>query len=112
MIKVILYIISIVVNPVYFMILRTDLYTDVYHLPDGETGVNHRSPIESLSHADMYGLFKLELFFMAVSVITSVLMLFGIKNNIVKIAQIVSTVGSTVMFIVILIISGNVRLRY
>ena len=112
MIRVILYILSVIVNAVYFIILRMDLYTDVYHLPDGEMGVKHRSPISSLSHADMYGLFKLELFLMVVSIITSILMMFGVKNNIVKIAQIVSTVASTAVFIIILVIAGNVKLRY
>ena len=108
--KIILYVISIIVNPIYFFILQMELYTDYGRLPDGEMLVNRRSPIESLYHADMSGLFTLELFFMAVSVVSSILMLFGVKNRIAKIVQIVSTVASTVNFIIILAVSGSVHL--
>lgn len=112
MIKAILYIASAIANFVYFVILRMDLYTDRYHLPDGEMGENRRSPISSLAHADMNGLVTLELFLMVVSVITSLLLLFGVKNNIVKIVQIVSTIASTAVFIIILVIAGNIHLKY
>ena len=108
--RVILYVISILVNPIYFFILRMELYTDYGVLPDGKRIVNRRSPIESLYHADMSWLFSLELLLMAASVITGVLMLFGVKNKIVKVAQIVSTVASTVMFIIIMMVAGNVQL--
>ena len=110
--KVILSIVSIIVNIVYFVILRTDIYLDRYHLPNGETGEHKRSPMNSLYHADMNWIFYLELLFMAVSIITSILLLFGVKNSIIKITQIVSTVASTVMFIVIMVISGNIHLKY
>ncbi len=112
MIRKILYAVSIIVNPIYVLILRTELYTDTYHLPEGETGVNHRSPIESLYHADQGGLFTLELVFMAVSIMTSILLLCGVKDRVIQIVQIVSTIASTVLFFIILIVAGNVHLKY
>ena len=112
MVRIILYIISVLVNAAYFIVLRMDLYTDRYHLPDGKMGVHHRSPISSLNHADMNWLSGLEVLLMAVSVVTSVLLLFGLKNSIVRIIQIVSTIASTIVFIIIMVIAGNVRLKY
>ena len=53
MVRTLIYIISIIANAVYFSILKKDLYTDRYHLPDGETGVHTRSPIESLYTAEL-----------------------------------------------------------
>ncbi len=112
MLKVILYIISVIVNFVYFFVMRIDLYTDRFHLPDGEMGEHTRSPIDSLYSADKGFLFYIELLFMAISVITSIVMLFGVKNNIVRIVQIVSTVASTLLFIIIMVYAGNVHLNY
>ena len=110
MVNVILYVISIIVNPVYFFILQKEIYTDQAYLPDGSMLVKRRSPVESLYHVDKSWLFSLELLFMVVSIVTSILMLFGVKKKFIKIAQIVSTVASTVIFIVIMIISGDVHL--
>ena len=110
--KIVLYIVSIIVNIVYFVILRADIYLDRYYLPNDEMREKKLSPMDRLYHADLSWLFYLELLFMAVSIITSILLLFGVKNSIIRITQIVSTVASTVMFIVIMIVSGNIHLKY
>ena len=112
MIGKILYILSVIENIAFFMIMRIELYTDRYHLPDGEMGENKRSPLDSLYHADQSWLAKLEFVFMLVSIVTSVLMFFGVKNNIVKTVQIVATAASTIGFIIIMIYAGNVHLKY
>lgn len=106
MLKILLYIISVILNTVYFVILRMDLYVDTYNLPDGEMGEHHRSPIDSLYTADNPALLYLQLALMLASVATSLLMLFGVKNNVVKVIQIASTIGSTAMFVIILIYTG------
>ena len=74
--------------------------------------MQQRSPLESLSHADKTWLADLEFIFMFVSIVTSVLMFFGVKNNIVRTVQIAATAASTVGFIIIMICAGSVRLKY
>ena len=80
-----------------------DLYTDRYHLPDGEMGEHHRSPIDSLYTANNPELLHLQLFLMLISVVTSLLLLIGVKNKVVRIIQIISTIASTAVFVIILI---------
>ncbi len=72
-------IIPIIVNIVYFIVLRTDLYTDRAAMADGSMREWHRSPVDSLYTADKPALLYLQLIFAAVSVITSALVLFGVS---------------------------------
>ncbi len=102
-----------IANGVYLFILKMDLYVDRYHLPDGEMGEHHRSPIESLYTADNPALVNLQIFLMLLSVVTALLLLIGIKNNIVRVIHIISTIASTAVFVIILIYTGNfVHPRY
>ncbi len=101
------YIISMIVNGVYLFVLNKDLYVDRYHLPDGEMGEHHRSPIDSLYTANNPALLHLQLFLMLISAVSSILLLIGVKNSIVRVIQIVSTIASTVVFVIILIYTGN-----
>ena len=112
MINAIWGIISILADTAFFFVMRMDLYTDHYHLPDGEMREHRRSPISSLNHADMNWLYYVEILLMVVSIVTSILMLLGIKNGVVKIIQVISTVASVIMFVVILYVAGNVHLKY
>lgn len=112
MIKIFYYIGSCIVNIVYFIILRMELYTDRYRLPDDEFRERTYSALEKLSHADKSYLSYIEIILMVVSVVTSILVLCGVKNNIVKIIQIGSTIASTVIFIIILFVAGNIHLKY
>ncbi|MBR3308954.1 MAG: hypothetical protein IKG00_03560, partial [Lachnospiraceae bacterium] len=57
-------------------------------------------------------LIYLQIVFAAVSIITSVLFLFGVRNNIIKIIQLVSTIGSTIVFIIIMIVTSNLHAKY
>ena len=97
-----IYIISIIVNAVYYYVLNLELYVDRYHLPDGEMGEHSRSPVESLYTADNPALWYLQLLFMLISAATGLLLLFGVNNRIVKIVQIVGTIASTLLFVIIL----------
>ena len=81
-------------------------------MPTGDVREWHRSPIARLSIADQSFLIYLQIVIAAVSIITSVLFLFGVRNNIIKIIQLVSTIGSTIMFIIIMIVTSNLHAKY
>ena len=105
-------ILSIILNIAYFVVLNLNIYTDRAMMPTGEIREWHRSPITRLNIADQSFLIYLQIVFAAVSIITSVLFLFGVRNNIIKIIQLVSTIGSTIMFIIIMIVTSNLHAKY
>ena len=105
-------ILSIIVNIAYFVVLNLNIYTDRAMMPTGEIREWHRSPITRLNIADQSFLIYLQIVFAAVSIITSVLFLFGVRNNIIKIIQLVSTIGSTIVFIIIMIVTSNLHAKY
>ncbi len=108
----ILSIISILVNVLYFVVLNLKLYTDRAVLGDGIAREWQKSPIDRLYAADKNVLLYVQILLAAVSIITGILVIAGVKNNIVKIVQLSSTISSTVMFIVILSIAGSTHPRY
>ena len=105
-------ILSIILNIAYFVVLNINIYTDRAMMPTGEIREWHRSPITRPNIADQSFLIYLQIVFAAVSIITSVLFLFGVRNNIIKIIQLVSTIGSTIMFIIIMIVTSNLHAKY
>ena len=105
-------ILSIILNIAYFVVLTLNIYTDRAMMPTGEIREWHRSPVTRLNIADQSFLIYLQIVFAAVSIITSVLFLFGVRNNIIKIIQLVSTIGSTIMFIIIMIVTSNLHAKY
>ena len=105
-------ILSIILNIAYFVVLNINIYTDRAMMPTGEIREWHRSPVTRLNIADQSFLIYLQIVFAAVSIITSVLFLFGVRNNIIKIIQLVSTIGSTIMFIIIMIVTSNLHAKY
>ena len=105
-------ILSIILNIAYFVVLNLNIYTDRAMMPTGEIREWHRSPITRLNIADQSFLIYLQIVFAAVSIITSVLFLFGVRNNIIKIIQLVSTIGSTIVFIIIMIVTSNLHAKY
>ena len=105
-------ILSIILNIAYFVVLNINIYTDRAMMPTGEIREWHRSPIARLNIADQSFLIYLQIVFAAVSIITSVLFLFGVRNNIIKIIQLVSTIGSTIVFIIIMIVTSNSHAKY
>jgi len=105
-------IISIAANILFFVILNIRFYTDRAHLPDGLEREWNRSPIERLSLSDQNYLLYLQIALAVVSVVTSILILAGVKNNVVRIIRLVSSIASLIMFIIILIVTNNTHAKY
>lgn len=105
-------ILSIIVNIAYFVVLNLNIYTDRAMMPSGDVREWHRSPIARLNIADQSFLIYLQIVFAAVSIITSILYLFGVRNSIVRKIQCVSTIGSTIVFIIIMIVTSNSHTNY
>ena len=105
-------ILSIIVNIAYFVVLNMNIYTDRATMPTGEIREWHRSPIARLNIADQSVLFYLQMILAAVSIITSVLFLFGVRNRMIRIIQLVSVIGSTIVFIIIMIVTSNSHAKY
>lgn len=105
-------IVFIIVNIAYVVVLNMKIYTDRALMPTGEVREWRRSPVTRLSIADQSFLFYLQIALVAVSIITSVLLLFGVRHNIIRIIQLVSTIGSTVVFIIIMIVTSNLHAHY
>ena len=105
-------ILSIIVNITYFVVLNMNIYTDRAMMPTGDVREWHRSPIARLSIADQSFLIYLQIVIAAVSIITSVLFLFGIRNKTIRTIQLVSVIGSTIVFIIIMIVTSNSFAKY
>ena len=105
-------ILSIIVNIAYFVVLNMNLYTDRSMMPNGEVREWHRSPITRLNISDQTFLIYLQIVLAAVSIVTSVLFLFGVRSSIIRKIQLVSSIGSTIMFIIIMIVTSNSHANY
>ena len=105
-------ILSIIINIIYFVVLNMNIYTDRAMMPTGEIREWHRSPITRLDIADQSFLVYLQIVLAAVCIISSVLFLFGIRSKIVRMIQLVSLIGSTVVFIIIMIVTSNLHAKY
>jgi len=105
-------ILSIILNIAYYVVLNTSIYTDKAMMSNGEVREWHRSPVDRLNMADNTFLYYLEIALAIVSIITSILLLFGVSNNIVKKIQLITTIGSTVVFIIIMFVTANVNVKY
>lgn len=103
---------SIIANIVIFIVLRLKLYTDRAVLPTGETREWHRSPIDRLYISDRPVLFYLQIIFIVVSIITNILPVLGIRNKMVRNIQIISTIASAILFIIIMIVTSNTHVKY
>ena len=105
-------IISILANVAFLIVLNMDIYTDRAMMATGEMREWHRSPITRLGIADQSWLFHLQLVLVAVSIVTSVLVLFGVRSDVVRIIRLVSLIASAVMFIVIMVVTSNTHAKY
>ncbi len=105
-------ILSIIANISYFVVLNLNIYTDRAMMPNGEVREWHRSPITRLNIADQSFLIYLQIVLAAVSMITSLLFLLGVRSSIVKTIQLVSIIGSTIVFIIIMIVSSDSHAKY
>ncbi|MBO4819524.1 MAG: hypothetical protein J5528_05225 [Firmicutes bacterium] len=105
-------IISIIANIAYTAVLNIAFYTDRAMMPDGHYREWHRSPVSRLSAADESWLYHLQIILVAISIVSSVLVLIGVKNRTVRIVQTVSLIASTVMFVIIMIVTNNIHVHY
>ena len=105
-------ILSIIVNIAYFVVLNMNIYTDRATMPTGEIREWHRSPIARLNIADQSFLFFLQIVLAAASIITSVLFLFGVRDRIIRTIQLIGVIGSTIVFIIIMIVTSNLHAKY
>ena len=105
-------ILSIIANIAYFVVLNMNIYTDRAMMPTGEIREWHRSPIARLNIADQSLLFYLQMILAVVSIITSVLFLFGVRGRMIRTIQLVSIIGSTIVFIIIMIVTSNSHAKY
>jgi hypothetical protein len=103
---------SIVLNVLFIVVLNLEFYTDRAHLADGSVREWQRSPLARLGLSDQTYLFYIQIVLAVVSVVTSILVLVGVKNNVIRIIQIVSSVASLIMFIVIMIATSNTHAKY
>ena len=108
----ILHIISIIANILYVMILNTDLYSDRAIMPNGEVRAWRRSPIFRLNASGQSVLLYLQLIFIAVSIITAILMLFGAKNSALKRIWLISSIAAALLFVIIVVVTSNVHAKY
>ena len=105
-------ILSIIVNIAYFVVLNMNIYTDRAMMPTGDVREWHRSPVARLSIADQSFLIYLQIVIAAVSIITSVLFLFGVRNKTIRTIQLISVIGSTIVFMIIMIVTSNSFAKY
>ena len=105
-------IISVIANVAYYMIMNTSFYVDRAMMPNGQYREWRRSPLSRLEIGDRAGVAYVQLAFAAVSVVTSILLLIGVKNDVIKKIQLFSTIGSTVLFIAVIIVSANTFVDY
>jgi len=105
-------VLSIIANITFFVVLNMNIYTDRAIMPTGEIREWHRSPIARLNIADQSFLIYLQIVFAAVSIITSVLFLFGTRSSIIKTIRLVSIIGSTIVFIIIMIVTSISHAKY
>lgn len=89
-----------------------NLYTDTVYMSDGETKIEHHSAISRLYAADKPILLYLQLAFAAISIISSILILFGFKNRMIRTVRLAGTIASVIMFIIIMLFSFTVHPKY
>ena len=106
------YIIAIIANALFFFLLNVKMFTDRAVMPNGETRVWHRSPLESLSSTAGGLLYYVLILFAAVSVITNLLALFGVKNRTIDKIRRFSTIASVVVFLLMMIFATFLHPKY
>lgn len=105
-------IISIICNIVYCIVLNVKLYTDRAILPGGALHALRRSPADRLYAFDRPAWLYAQLALGAVSVISGALLLLGLNRRTIKCVQIIATAASTVVFIIIMMITGSAHAKY
>ena len=110
--RMLISIVSIIANALFLVMLNVKFYTDRAFMPDGERMVWHLSPLNKLDAVDKRFLWYFQIAIAAVSIISSILFMIGIKNNVVKIVQYVSLAASALMFVIIMIVAALTQAKY
>lgn len=105
-------IVSLIMHVAFYVVLHMELYTDRAMMANGQVREWHRSPIARLRLEGRSGLLYLQLAFAAASVVAGILIWCGVKNSAVKRIWIACTAASAIVFIVIMIASGNKYVSY
>ena len=105
-------VVSIIANTIYYIILNIRLYTDRAAMPDGTIKKWHRSPAARLAIADQSALLYIQLVLMSLCMVTGLLIIFGVKNQIIRVVSRISMIASSVMFIIIMIVTANIHVKY
>ena len=105
-------ILTVIINIIYVVILNLNLYTDRAMMPDGNARQWQRSPINRLYISDRPGLLYLQLFFVAASVITGIMMMLGNRSSTLRTIWLIAVIASAVMFVIIMIVTGNAHADY
>ena len=105
-------IISIIANAIYMFVLNLQIYTDRAMMYNGQYREWKRSPVGRLHVADKDWLYVVQIILSAVSVLSGILVLIGVKNDIVRRVQIISLIAATLMFVIIMIVSANIHAEY
>ena len=105
-------IVSLIANIAYLVVLNLNIYTDRAVLPGGQVREWHRSPAARLELGSQTFLLYLQIVLAAVSIITAVLLLFGVRRRALKTTWLVAAIASTAVFIIIMIVTSNSHARY
>ena len=92
--------------------MNLNLYTDRAVMSDGLEREWQRSPLDRLNTADKTWLFYIQIIVSAISIITSILLLAGVKNNVVKTIQMISTAASVIVFVIIMVVATTTHPKY
>ena len=104
--------ISMIANILFCILLNVSFYTDRAPMPDGSFRQWRRSPADRLSLSGQSALLYLQFALAAVSVVTGILALCGVKSSTVRTVQLIASAASAVLFVVILIVTGNSHAKY
>ena len=105
-------ILCVILNIVYLIVLNMAIYTDRAPLPSGGVREWHRSPVTRLHMADQSFLFYLEVALAAVSILTGLLLMFGVRSAVIRKIRLIAAIGSTIIFIVIMFVTSNTHVKY
>ena len=105
-------VLSVVLTAIYYAVLNIQLYTDRAVMPSGETRTWRRSPASRLTLSDRTWLLYLLGAVSVFSILFGILRLFGIREDVFLIAQIVSILAAAILFAAAMVLSRNSHAKY
>jgi hypothetical protein len=108
----ILQIISIVLNIVFCIVLNLNLYTDSAMMPTGQMRYWKRSPLTRLNIMGRHEFAYVQFAFAALSAVTAIMIIAGVKSSLVRKIWIAGTLASTAVFIIIMVMTSNSHAKY